>query len=578
MPVVGWRWIGATAAAGALGAVSMLAQILLVSGHGRLFSDVEISFGAAAGTGALIGAVLALPGALERRLLHPSFGFWVMFFFGSVDWLGDLEGLHRWLLQSVILALLLASAFRLRNAGLVPGVLSGAALATLVAVPMSILVWKNVFVASGGEWRLENPEFSRWITRKARRLDATTDAGQLPDIWLVVADQYPSIAEAIRRQVPYPELELARLRERGWRIREDAWTDVPNTAITLAHAFSLSTQLTNGGRRALATADRMVRLFEKGALGWERSFSRPLVLTTLEKAGYDTRGWLGWWLVSHYIPFRHVDKFRHRSLDSLHQASVAVWFRIHWGGWATEPEDEDFILAEYFRGFERNCREIETQRERFFAFAPSEDMQRSPLFVFYDLFWLHDGVNMDASGACQVDGSDIFDLPRDDGSRWIAFCKELQERGETVLGWAPGCLPQHIRDERAGRLIEYLPVFLGRLELHAKEVAGNRPFRILVMADEGMPYRHGGAEPQGPHAWRSGSWDKHPAVFRAEFGKGVSRLWPEEEIPDIPQAVRAVVLDLVRRDRSNLSTGQDAPAPMEEEILPRFLSDSDGGS
>ena len=164
---------------------------------------------------------------------------------------------------------------------------------------------------------------------------------------------------------------------------------------------------------------------------------------------------------------------------------------------------------------------------------------------------------MDVSGECQVDGSDVFDVPAARGSRWIAFCQELQERGEQVLGWAPGCLPQDVRDERAGRLIAYLPAFLERLELHANEVAGDRPFRILVIADEGMPYRHGGAESQTP--WRSGAWDKHPAVFRAEFGKGVARLWPEEEIPDMPQAIREVVLDLVRQDWNKLFTRQDTP-------------------
>ena len=275
VPVIAWGWIVASAAAGALAAVSLFAQVLLVSGDRRLFFDLEISLVAATVAGAVIGAVLALPGAFRRRVLHPSFGFWVIFLFGSVDWLGDLEGTLRWSLQGVLLVLLLAGAFSLRRAGLGPAVLSGAALATLVTVPVGILVWKNAFAPTEDEWRFEDPEFSHRVAMEAGALRARTEAGRLPDIWVVVPDQYPSISEAVRRGVPYPEAELIRLRERGWRIRDDAWADVPNTAVTLAHTFSLSTQLMNGGRQVPAMPARVVQLFEQEALLWEPSFFAP---------------------------------------------------------------------------------------------------------------------------------------------------------------------------------------------------------------------------------------------------------------------------------------------------------------
>ena len=73
---------------------------------------------------------------------------------------------------------------------------------------------------------------------------------------------------------------------------------------------------------------------------------------TLEKAGYDTWGWLGWWLSSHYVPFRHIDKSRHRSLDSLHGASMSAWFSMHSGGWEPQSEKDNPIFTEYFRSFE----------------------------------------------------------------------------------------------------------------------------------------------------------------------------------------------------------------------------------
>ena len=153
---------------------------------------------------------------------------------------------------------------------------------------------------------------------------------------------------------------------------------------------------------------------------------------------------------------------------------------------------------------------------------------------------------MDVSGECQVDEPDDYDLTTEGGVEWAAFCKDLRQRDETVMGWAPGCLAMDVLDKRASRLNLYLTGFLRRLESHAKEVAGTRPFRILVLADEGMSRLGRGAEYENPRAWQINYLVKGHAVFRAEFGKGVTRLWPETEIPDMPQAVRDVVVDLVR--------------------------------
>ena len=542
---VAWGWIVASAAAGALLAVSISAQVLVGSGYERLFAGVAVSLAGAAGVGAAIGAVLALPGAFRLRLLHPSFGLWLMCLFGNVDWLGDIGGPPRWLLQGALLTLLLVGAFGLRNAGPRLGVIPGAALAALVAVPISVMLWKNAFVPAEDQWWFDDPDFRDSILSEARTVRAGGGVGKLPDIWLIVPDQHPSVSEAFRRGVPYSAVELARLRERGWRIHDNASTDTPDTTVTLAQTLSLSERLVSGQRQVPATSERLRALFEQNALRWERTFSDPFLLTVLEEAGYDTWGWLGWWLHPQYLPFLHVDKSRRRALNALHQAVVDGWLWIHLGLWQPKTTNH----AQYSRISEQNCRELTAQRERFFAWDPEQGSDREPFFVFYHLFWSHDGANMDVSGECQVDEPDDYDLTAEGGVEWVAFCKDLRERGETVMGWAPGCLPKDVRDKRASRLNLYLTEFLRRLESHANEVAGSRPFRILVLADEGMPHVDRGVEYASPSTWRINYLVKNPAVFRAEFGKGVNRLWPETEIPDMPQAIRAVVVDLGRSRR-----------------------------
>ena len=534
-----WGWILASAAAGALLAVSLSAQVLLGSAYERLFAGVVVSLAGAAGVGAALGAVLALPGVFRNRLLHPSFGLWLMFLFGNVDWLGDMSGPLRWLLQGALLTLLILGAIRLRNAGPGLGVVPGAALAAIVAVPISAILWKNAFVPAEDQWWFDDPEFRGSVLSDARALGEKAKVGELPDIWLIVPDQYPSVSEAARRGVPYSEVELERLRERGWRIHDNASTDVPDTTVTLAQTLSLSARLVNGQSQVPATSERLWGLFEQNALRWERTFSDPLLLTVLEEAGYDTWGWIGWWLAPQYLPFLHMDKSRDGVLNRLHQAVVDEWLWIHLGLWRSKSDNQ----AQHLRTSERNCRELTAQRERFFAWNPEQGPNRKPLFVFYHLFWSHDGANMDVSGECQVDEPDDYDLTAGGNVEWAAFCEDLRQRDEWVMGWAPGCLPMDVLEKRASRLNLYLTEFLARLESHAKEVAGTRPFRILVLADEGMSRL---AEYENRSAWQIRYLVKGHAVFRAEFGKGVTRLWPETEIPDMPQAVRDMVVDLIQ--------------------------------
>ena len=540
-------WVVATAVAGALVAVSIPVQILLGSGYERLWSGVPESLAKAAAVGAVIGTGLALFGVLRRPIVHPSLGLWLLVLFGNTDWLGDTTGLLRLWLQCMLLVSTVVAAVALRHADWRLGTVAGVVLVVLVTTPMGTLLWKNALPLADDQWWFAPAEL---VERVRGREVAAPERGrkpsERPDIWLVVADHYPSVSEASRRGIPYPAAGLSRLRDRGWRIRDDAQTGTPNTKVTFTHTLSLSTRLTNGEQEAAATPGRLAALFTANALRWERTFERPPLLEILESAGYDARGWFGWWLETQYLPFPHMDKSRDAAVDYLNETAIAGWLWTHLGGqgWRNRTMERS-IVARYYRDFEQNCRELSRQRERFFSFESPEGEGRAPLFVLYHLLWLHDKVAMDASGECQAAEADAFDLP-EEHSPWIGYCKELQEQGVKAFGWAPGCLPEHVRHQRAGRLVAYLPAFLERLERHASKVAGGRPFRILVLADEGLAFIPSEeAESPFPNVWRSsGSWHKHPAVFRGEFGKGVTRLWPEQEIPDVPQAMRDVVLDL----------------------------------
>ncbi|MCY3822208.1 MAG: hypothetical protein OXH52_23125 [Gammaproteobacteria bacterium] len=538
-----WAWLVASAAAGALLALSFSLQVLLGAGYKQLFSGVVASLAGAAGVGAAIGAFLALPSVFGNRLLHPSLGLWLMVLFGNVDWLGDMGGPLRWVLQGALLTLLILGAFRLRDAGGGLGLVPGAVLAAIAAVPISIAVRAHASVLAQDQWFFDDPEFRGGVLSEARAVRERQEVGELPDIWLIVADTFPSVSEAVRRGVPYSEWELARLRERGWRIHDDASTDVPNTTVTLAQTLSLSTQISNGQRRLPATSERLQVLFKQNELRWERTFSDPLLLEVLEDAGYDTWGWLGWWRAPQYLPFLHVDTSRDRFLNLLHQTVIDAWLWTHFGLWRSRRSSE----SGHSHASEQNCRELAAQRERFFAWDPERAPDRDPpLFVVYHLFWSHDGANIDAAGECRTDEPHDYDLTAERDDEWAAFCADLRRTGRNVMGWAPGCLRKEIQDQRAGRLNHYLTRFLARLESHALEVAGTRPFRILVFADEGMPRAASHAEYQNPSAWQIAYLVKDTGVFRAEFGSGVTRLWMETDIPDMPQAVREVVVDLVR--------------------------------
>ena len=538
-----WGWIAASAAAGALAALAGPSQLLLGSGPegiGMLRYGLAASLATLAGAGAVAGAMLALPGAVRKRWLHPSFGLWLMLLFGNVDWLGNAEGALRWLLQGTLLITVLWGAFRLRGADWRPGAVAAAVLVAITLAPILTLLWRDAAVAAKEQWWFADSELASQLVAQAPALRETESVN--PDIYLVVPDRYPSPLEARRRDHPYPAPALAALRERGWRIRNEASTDMPRTSLTMASTFALTTRLTNGEREKRGPVEAKA-LLESKQLQFGRSFTKPLLLDFFERAGYDTWGWIGWWLLTEYVPFGHVDKSRNEQLiTALHMVTLDAWLSIHSGGRKRTPDPwRNRALST-----QRNCQELVDQRERFFAFQRPHRQRGKPLFVLYHVFWLHDTVNMNASGACQGhDEANAFVLPAEMDHGRLALCRASKERGEELSGWAPSCLPDEVRVKRVGTMIAYLPTFLTRLEQHAREVAHGRPFRILVLADEGLADAHWGTDAL-PGQWRDDRWIKHPAVFRATFAEGLHKLWPEQAIPDMPQAMREVVLDLLR--------------------------------
>ena len=507
---------------------------------GMLRYGLAWSMATLAGVGMAAGAVLALPGAFRKRVLHPSFGLWIMLMFGNVDWLGNAEGPFRWILQADLLAVLVLGGFKLRDADWRLGAVAAAALAAITSMPIGMLVLTETEMAAREQWRFGDAEFAGRIMGRTAALRAKASVN--PDIYLVVADRYPSPKEAVRRGSPYPAFALAGLRENGWRIRHDASTDTPSTVVTMASTFALATGLTNGGGQETRAAG-VKALYENNQLNYGYSFANPLLLEFLKGAGYETWGWIGWWLLMNYVPFDRVDKSREgKRIDTLHEVTLDSWAWIHSGGRDRKTDPwRDLAMAT-----ERNCRQLTDQRERFFAFQRPYNRREQPLFMLYHVLWFHDVVNMDEFGSCVGDNeAGAFDLPAQLGHGRLALCRSSKDRAEELLRWAPSCLPDEVRAERAGKTIAYLPAFLSRLERHARRVAMGRPFRIVVVADEGFADAHWGADaPSG--AWRDDRWIKHPAVFRATFAEGRPSLWVEEQIPDMPQAMREVVLDLLR--------------------------------
>ena len=537
---VGWRWLGVSAAGGALAALGMVAALLLGSGTGwadllelRLAGPVATI----AGAGALAGAAMALPGVGPRPLVHPGFGLGMLLAFGNVDWLRAIDGPEKGLAQLALLATLVIAGARLKDAGPGPGIIAGAGVVAMALTPITALTWKDATASLEPQWWFEEPGLGGRMRAQAAHIGRS--AGGLPDIYLVVPDRHPSPSEAKRRGIAYPEEALARLRARGWQIRDEARTATPETSVTFASTLALTTTITDG--TAVETAPgRIKTLYDAGRLRWRRAFAQPLLLDVLARAGYETQGWIGWWLPSEAIPFDRVDRLRRSWLGgSLGRAAATTWRSQHLAGLG---RSEERGLGHVARSRWTDCHEVVSQRERFFA-TDHDDRKPGPLFVLYHAYWLHDMVEMDAAGACTSTHEDAAAAgPYGRTEAEIAQCgEETIERGADGPQRAAQCAGEVAR---AGAMMAYLPAFLERLEAHARRNAGRAGFRILVLSDEGLTDEGHGVE-HDPTAWGTAHERKHPAVLRATYAEGVRELWEEQAIPDVPQAMRAVVEEML---------------------------------
>ena len=538
-PRLAWGSIACSALAGTLVAFTALAQVLVGSDTSvlEIFQfRVAASIAIIGGTGALAGALISLPGALPQRIVHRSLGLWILVAFGNVDWLGTLDGQARTLGQLALLIAIVAAARMFKHADARMGLVALTIIAGWALAPIGILVWRDAGTAFEARWRFEDAELANRLMASA---SASRERGHsVPDLYLVVTDRYPSLAEAERRGYPYPAHMLAQLRARGWRIRSDAVSSMPVTALTLAATWALTNTISDGAR-VQTGSKRLKALYEADRLRWSETFAQPLLLDVLGQAGYETHGWIGWWLPTYAIPFDYVDSSRGvRRSNTLIEAVGAMWLWTHLG-WVKHSEHGH--LGHVARSTQPNCRELVRQRERFFAQDGTRRATDPPRFVFYHVFWLHDMVNMDTDGECADAEEDAaFEVPYGLSDWRIALCRNAKAKGAERTHWVPGCLPDAIRARRRAAMIAYLPVFLERLEVHAKRNAGTRGFRILVFSDEGISDPHRSAE-RDPAAWWDTHWRKHPAVLRATLAGNVPALWAPETIPDMPQAVREVV-------------------------------------
>ena len=540
---IGWRTVAGTAAGGALVALATLA--LLASGSKFGWRELlELGHTSAifaiAGAGGLAGTLLALPGALPRPIVHPSFGLWVMLAFGNIDWLWSLEGGSRVAVQLGVLCAITAAAARYRESKAQVGLAAGTALAIITLTPIAAVALKDATAITQATWWYGEPGLGEQMLARASELKRY--AHELPDIYLVVPDRYPSPAEAERRGYPYPQEALARLRARGWQIRDEALTLTPRTAVTLASTFALTTSLTDGTRVETAH-ERVKSLYETNRLRWRQSFAEPLLLRVLARAGYETRGWIGWWLPMDAVPFDRIDRSQtNLPAGTLGEAVRDTWLWLHLG-WTRRIDEKQW--GRVARSTQANCRELAHQRERFFAADDERDGRRPPRFVLYHVFWLHDLVNMNSAGECAgADEDAAFEIPHGFSDWRIALCRRAKIRGTEQTEWAPGCLPDEVRAKRSAAMTAYLPTFLERLEAHARRRSGSGGFRILVLSDEGVADAHQGVDRDSAEWWDT-HWRRHPAVLRATYAEDVPELWDQKTIPDMPQAMRAVIEQLL---------------------------------
>ena len=535
-PRAAWGWFFAVVVAGAFVAVAMAGQVVRSTEWGWL--DIVVyghaaSLAIVAAVGALAGALLGLPALLRQRPVHPASGLWVLVLAGNVDWLHLVEPPAKAVVQAIGLLGVLVAARGLRAAGPKLGRIAVAACVGIVVTPLAVVAWRDVTALHHGQWWFEEPGLAGRLGALAARRAGS--AHPLPDLYLVVSDRYPSVVEAARRGVPYPRVALQRLREAGWRIADEAVTEAPVTALTLASAFALGSTLTDGVavRRG---AHVMLSLFDADRLAWRRAFADPLLLKLLTLAGYETQGWIGWWLAMESVPFDRVDKAGFEFVSrGLVDATLRAWLATHLELLDVADRPVKGSLARLgFWSDHFHCQQLARQRERFFAAPPMARDGRSPVFVLYHLFWLHDEVNMNAFGECERFHAGATPLPGR-----APLCLSDVEPDVVPGDVAGACFRNQVHASRVGAMIAYLPAFLERLELHARRRAAGRGFRILVLSDEGLNDPR--APGDGPHAHAH----KHRSVFRATYAEGVPERWDPDAIPDIAGALRLVVEGLV---------------------------------
>ena len=529
--------VGATAFVGAATAFALLAVLLYRSTFGWAESGVLTDWLALLSIlaiGAIAGAVIALPGSMPSRLVHPCFGFCLIVLFGPVDWTPEVHLIAKLALQISAFALLIAFTRKIRHWGWRPAVTAFAVALTLSVLAVVPTTLREVLIAQRGYYTFgENGLADRIGTLATQR---SKRGPLLPDLWLIVTDRYPSPREARRRGYGYPADALDRLRGRGWRIRDDATTQIPNTQLTVAATLALTTMVRRGDQ--VETDPLAIKvLHDQRRLIARPSFTHPLLLRTLRTVGYETHGWIGWWVKTDRIPFDHVHRARRRWLPLYAQSTFETWLQSH-ASW-TNPPDRFGHTA---RSAWDHCLDTVRQRESFFSDVVG-DGDRAPRFVFYHVLWLHDVAKLGIGGECL---DELSPEPVTGLDPYVAFdvvaCRDTPFSREALN---PDCARELAQVRRNAAMVSYLPVFLDRLEHHVRGVAGQRAFRILVFSDEGLNDTDVGFGAD-PTPWRDHYWRKHPAVFRATFDQRRDRLWSEAEIPDLPQAVRLTVEALLR--------------------------------
>ena len=527
---IAWGWVAAGALGAALSALALLSVIFIGSNESAFESVFALahygllpSIGIVAlGAGAL-GALLALPAASPARIAHPALAVALITAFGPVDWIPWLQGGAKGIAQGALAVAILAAAIRYRRADARPGLIVGAALVAITLTPMAMYGAKSVETERKARWHFAAEErFASALERRAE--EAAPHAHALPDLYVIILEQHPSPRAAEERGLGYDEAALDALRARGWRVSNDAQTNAPQTDTSFATMLSLSERLTDGTQTKRVDAAALNAHVSAGEIALSRAFAAPLALDVLGHAEYRREAWVGWWLPTMTLRVDAIDLYHARGgAAHLWGYLRGVWRREH--GWARSEGTATTSLDKLINAALRTrCDRFVGQRERLFAKRDREG--DGPRFLLYHTFWLHDRVPLDSEGSCTTENA----LPA------------LEAKG--CPGWFVYCVAGEERARRIRASLAYLPQFLERIERHARRYARGRAFRILAFADEGY-FEDWSDEEEGAGnaAWRHEGWRKHRAVWRASFTEGAPELWEEEEIPDLPRALKESIED-----------------------------------